>query len=63
MLEVDLFCPLYNSAKYLEGIINGIKHQKNIIVKNIVFSVTESSDNTLQIVKKLATSSNDFKIK
>lgn len=63
MLEVDLFCPLYNSAKYLDGIINGIKYQKNIIVKNIVFSVTESSDNTLQMVKNLATSSNDFKIK
>lgn len=53
MLCVDVFCPLYNASKYLKRLYNQIKSQKNIVVKNIVFGITESSDDTLDIVKRM----------
>jgi len=55
MLEIDVFCPLYNSENYIARLIEGIKSQKNVIVKDIVFSVTESQDDTLKLAKKYGT--------
>lgn len=63
MYEVDLFCPLYNSSKYIAGIIDGVKTQSNVIVKNVVFSVTESDDDTLDIVKRLSKENLPFNLK
>lgn len=55
MLEIDVFCPLYNSENYITRLIEGIKSQENVIVKDIVFSVTESQDDTLELAKKYGT--------
>lgn len=63
MFEIDFFCPLYNSSKYLDRIFDGLKKQQNIILKNIVFSVTESSDDTIEHLKRLMKENNNLRIK
>lgn len=53
MLEIDVFCPLYNAKDYIERLMNGIKIQKDVQINKIVFCVTESTDNTLELVRRL----------
>ncbi len=63
MFEIDFFCPLYNSSKYLDRIFDGLKKQQNVILKTIVFSVTESSDDTIEHLKRLIKENNNLRIK
>lgn len=51
---VDILCPLYNASKDFDILMEGIYKQKDIEVKNIIFPVTESSDNTLELAKSIS---------
>lgn len=51
---VDILCPLYNAAKDFNLLMDGIRKQKDIEIKNIIFPVTESSDNTLELAKTIS---------
>lgn len=53
MIEIDVFCPLYNAKNYIERLMNGIKIQKGVQINKIIFGVTESTDGTLETVKGL----------
>lgn len=56
MINVDIVCPLYNAASYLDSLLAGIYKQHNINIVNFIFPVTESNDNTLDIVKNIPNS-------
>lgn len=56
MKTIDVLCPLYNAAKDFPILIEGISKQKDVIIKNIVFPVTESDDNTLELAKSISNS-------
>ena len=51
MISINVFCPLYNAESYIPRLLEGLRKQKNICIKKIIFSVTESSDKTLEMVK------------
>lgn len=53
MKTIDILCPLYNASKDFETLLKGINQQENIIIKNIIFPVTESTDNTFELAKKV----------
>lgn len=52
MNSIDIICPLYNAENYIENLNNSILKQKNVKISNIQYILTESSDNTEQILKK-----------
>lgn len=51
MNSIDIICPLYNAENYIENLNNSILKQKNVKISNIQYILTESSDNTEQILK------------
>ena len=51
-MSVDIICPLFNAEKYLENLHHNILQQKNVNIKNIYYVLTESEDNTEEILKK-----------
>ena len=53
IVEIDILCPLYNASKDFETLVKGINQQKDIIIKSIIFPVTESIDNTLELARSL----------
>ena len=53
MKTIDILCPLYNASKDFETLMKGINQQKEIIVSKIIFPVTESIDNTLELAKSV----------
>ena len=52
MIKISVFCPLYNAISYIHSLIDGIFSQEQVEIENVVFAVTESTDNTLEIVKE-----------
>lgn len=52
MIKISVFCPLYNATSYIHSLIDGIFSQEQVEIENVVFAVTESTDNTLEIVKE-----------
>ena len=52
-IKIDILCPLYNASKDIEKLMTGIKQQENVQIKNIVFPVTESSDNTYELAASI----------
>lgn len=63
MIEVDVFVPLYNAECFVENLVLSIKRQKNVKLNKILFGITESTDNTLNIVKKYQEDISYFVIK
>ena len=51
-MTVDIICPLYNAEKYVLDLHQNILKQKKVNIKKITYILTESSDNTEQILKK-----------
>lgn len=51
-MSVDIICPLFNAEKYVENLHHNILQQKNVNIKNIYYVLTESEDNTEEILKK-----------
>lgn len=52
-MSVDIICPLYNAEKYLENLNNSLLTQKNVDIKNIKYILTESNDNSENILNNL----------
>lgn len=47
---IDIICPLYNAEKYILNLHNSFHKQKNVEIENIRYILTESSDNTEQLL-------------
>ena len=52
-MTIDIICPLYNAEKYIKDLDAILKKQKNVEIKNINYLLTESKDNTENILKEL----------
>ncbi|MDU7241732.1 glycosyltransferase family 2 protein [Clostridium sp.] len=52
-MKVSIICPLYNAEDYVEDLYKMILEQENVDIVEIKFIVTESDDNTEEILKKL----------
>lgn len=53
-MNVEIICPLYNAEKYIENLDKSIKKQKNVELKKITYLLTESNDNSQQILEKIS---------
>lgn len=47
---VTIICPLYNAENYILSLNNSINKQKNVIIKEIKYLLTESKDNSEKIL-------------
>ena len=50
-MTIDILCPLYNAANDFDALMAGIRQQMGVEIKNIIFPVTESSDQTLELAR------------
>lgn len=50
--KIDIICPLYNASSYIEKLDKSLKMQKDVNINEIIYILTESSDNTEEILKK-----------
>lgn len=51
-MGIEIICPLYNAEKYVLDLHQNILKQRKVNIKKITYVLTESSDNTEQILKK-----------
>ena len=52
-MTIDILCPLYNASNDFQVLMEGINKQKDVEIKHIIFPVTESTDNTLELAKSV----------
>lgn len=52
-MKIEIICPLYNAENYLEKLHNSLLKQENVNIIKITYILTESKDNTEDILKKL----------
>lgn len=52
-MNISIICPLYNAKKYIKNLDESIKMQKNVYIESIKYVLTESSDNTEELLKDL----------
>lgn len=52
-MNIEVICPLYNAEKYILDLDANIKKQKNVDLKKISYVLTESSDNTENLLKNI----------
>ncbi len=52
-MKVDIICPLYNAALYLEELNRSLLKQENVNVNQINYILTESKDETEKLLQKL----------
>lgn len=52
-MTVDIICPIYKGKKYIENLQKNIEKQENVDIQNIRYILTESGDNSEEILKKL----------
>ena len=50
--SVDIICPLYNAEEYIEKLYNSLIIQEGVKINNILFLLTESKDNSEEVLKK-----------
>ena len=48
--KIDIICPLYNASKYIIDLNKSFLMQKNVLLNKIRYVLTESSDNTKEIM-------------
>lgn len=51
-MTTKIICPLYNGEKYINGLINSITMQKKVNIEETLFILTETDDNSEEILKK-----------
>ena len=51
-MKIDIICPLYQAEKYIEQLHESFLMQKNVNVSNIKYILTESMDNTENLLIK-----------
>lgn len=52
-MNIDIICPLYNGSNYIENLNKSLLKQKNVNINEIKYILTESNDNSENILKKL----------
>lgn len=52
IVNIDIICPLYNASSYLLNLYNNLINQKKVNINKILFLLTESTDNTLDILNE-----------
>ena len=52
-MNIEIICPLYNAAQYIEKLNESLKKQKNVKIGKVSYILTESKDNTENILKQL----------
>ena len=50
--KIDIICPLYNAEKYIIKLNKSLLKQKNVNINKIIYLLTESNDNSEQILKQ-----------
>lgn len=53
-MKIEIICPLYNAETYIEELDKNIKKQSNVDIECIHYILTESKDNTEQILRKIS---------
>lgn len=48
---IDIICPLYNAEEYIDDLYKSLLLQKNVNVGKILFLLTESKDNSEQLLR------------
>ena len=61
-MTIEVICPLYNAEKYIRDLDSGIKRQKNVNIQKISYILTESDDNTKQILNEIAAKYDEIKL-
>lgn len=51
-MNIDIICPLYNAEQYIGSLHESLLKQKNVKINKIMYILTESDDNTENILKK-----------
>ena len=51
-MTIDIICPLYNAEEYIEGLNKSILMQDKVNINNVHYILTESKDNTEELLKK-----------
>lgn len=51
-MTVDVICPLYNAEKFIINLNNSIISQENVQINEIKYILTESNDNSEEVLKK-----------
>lgn len=59
-MDIEIICPLYNAEKYIIDLDKNIKKQKNVKISKISYILTESEDNTENLLKQI--NANYFKL-
>ncbi len=52
-MNIDIICPLYKAEEYIENLHKNILKQKNVSINRIKYILTNTNDNTENILKKL----------
>lgn len=52
-MTVDIICPLYQAEEYIEKLHASLLMQKNVNINNIHYILTESTDNTENLLNKM----------
>ena len=50
-MKIDIICPLYNAEKYVELLHKSLLKQKEVLINDIKYILTESKDDTESILK------------
>mgnify|MGYP006909974757 CR=1 FL=1 len=49
-IDIDIVCPIYKGYRYLEPLFNSFLNQKNVNIQNIVFAITNSYDDEMNLI-------------
>lgn len=60
-MTIEVICPLYNAEKYIRNLDSSIKRQKNVNIQKISYILTESNDNTKQILNDIGAKYDEIK--
>lgn len=52
-MDISVICPIYNGEQYIEDLYRNINKQKKVNVKEVKFILTESKDNSENVLKNL----------
>jgi rhamnosyltransferase len=52
-MNISIICPLYNAEKYILNLNQSLKMQKNVDIESIYYVLTESKDNSKDILKNI----------
>lgn len=52
-MNISIICPLYNAEKYIKNLNDSLRIQENVEIESIKYILTESCDNTEEILKNI----------